>query len=329
MRHFLLNACALLTICFFQAPLQTYDDVHWFRPLPFFGEPRLNAECMTTFTGTFTQNFGTSARSCSGQKIKLCHDTIPYELTISEAMLNLWQNISHGIYLGVYVPFRELQYTTPQQASPDCTIMVHGLGDAALFGGWSLNYEETKVLDFIDCSLEAGIALPTSKSYTCCTPTTFPIGYNGFTGYFGNGTASLGVLDWITLGGHIQYLALIPPQRIRSQSAPVHATTVGIFGKGDHIIGGLSLLIGFSSTHQSAHEACTTPNSFEILPLACMRSSWTQHTINLAIEYDCTTFDNPYAPRIGLVFNAAYAGKNIACTQTLGGIWDITIAWAF
>src|SRR5204862_3907143 len=73
-----------------------------------------------------------------------------------------------------------------------------GFGDLSSYLGWTHNYQETTILDFIDTTIMKGILAPTGKKRKENTLFSLPLGYNGHWGWPITGMASLGLYEWIT-----------------------------------------------------------------------------------------------------------------------------------
>lgn len=222
-----------------------------------------------------------------------------------------------------------------------------GVGDIALSFGWTGNYEDFSFLDFFDISIQAGVVFPTSNQILPRYFLDIPIGFNGHSGYFGIIDGACGLYDWLTFGAHFQAIGftthqevqhiktaraqeglfLIEPASINSSWGP--AFTAGIYGKADHVLLGLSVLLGYSFVHKNADcwQLCASQKPYAFTDQR--RMSWDMHILHLIIDYDYATYHNPYAPKIGFVYNRSLQGRRIFPLSLFGGLWSMTFEWAF
>lgn len=225
-----------------------------------------------------------------------------------------------------------------------------GLGDMSVQLGWGYNYQETRVLDFIDITGKVGMLLPTGKKRNIDSAFDLPLGYDGHWGFGGSGDFAIGIYDWFTLGGHIGAIAFLDHTQVIRMKTDVHQNGfitlakgcahvemgpiwhAGIFTKADHIAGGLSLLAGYSYIQKYRDMVQPQKTSF-FSPMAANSDSllcgWNMQTVHLMIDYDGAQQGKQISPRIGLFANIIVKGEHIFITNMYGGSLGIDISYQF
>lgn len=232
-----------------------------------------------------------------------------------------------------------------------CPIETTGAGDLSLLLGWTINYENTEILDFIDLTFRAGMLAPTGKK--ACTNKAFdlPTGYNGHFGIPLSFDLALGAFDCFTLGFHMDVLPFIdsiqcvrintnPNQegliKLFQTKAKVHEGLVwGATGylQADRFVCGLSLFLGFTIAKKHASSIDTglclcdgslvspqlTNNSSYCIECDLVNGGWTMETLHLLLEYDFAHDYSCHAPRLGFFYNGAVGGSKIFKTGMIGG----------
>ncbi len=225
-----------------------------------------------------------------------------------------------------------------------------GIGDTSLLLGWTHNYQETDVLDFIDMTMKLGVLAPTGKRKHENEIFSLPFGYNGHWAIQGIGEIAFGLYDWLTFGGHIEAMYFLKRDRnIRMATAPCQSPLIklargdadikpgviwdaGVYAKADHFVGGLSFLAGYSfaSKNEDSVKPCQTeifyPNIVSSDP---QFQSWKMHTLHLLGEYDFYKPDRFFGPRIGIFWNYILSGKRVFRTNMLGGSFGIDFTHDF
>lgn len=225
-----------------------------------------------------------------------------------------------------------------------------GIGDTSFLLGWTHNYQETDLLDFVDMTIEFGALAPTAKRKHENQIFSLPFGYNGHWAIQGIGKMAFGLYDWLTFGGHIEAMYFLKhDHNIRMNTAPCQSSLIrlargdaeikpgviwdaSVYAKADHFVGGLSFLAAyqFASKNEDSVMPCQTdifsPN---IVNGDAQFQSWKMHTLHLMAEYD---FYKPYnwvGPRIGFFWNYVMSGKRIFRTNMLGGSFGIDFTHNF
>lgn len=306
------------------------------------------------------------------------------KFSIFEANFFFTQNFRDGFFFQAHIPVRQLKITDIRSAdlSPTdpaivpnintaqwqaflgiyddlltqysislCPIKRTGAGDLSLLLGWTINYENTEILDFIDLTFRAGMLAPTGKKARANCAFDLPTGYNGHYGIPMSFDLALGAFDCFTLGFHMDALPFIdsvqclrvhtsPNQegllKLQQIKAKVHEGLVwGATGylQADRFIFGFSMLLGFtiakkkSSYLDTAVCFCdgtlvspqlTYPSSY-CIDCDLVNGGWTMETLHLLFEYDFAHCWPSYAPHVGIFYNGAVGGSKIFKTGMIGG----------
>ena len=223
-------------------------------------------------------------------------------------------------------------------------------GDLTAFLGWTYNFQDTQVLDFVDTTLRIGVIAPTGKTQNPDKIFALPHGHNDHIGVVFSADASFGACEWITLGAHIdatvfakkthcirmktglQQSGLIYLAKGTARVDRGNHLVAGTYFKADHFARGLSGTIGYTFARKSSDKItpCDTKtfcpsivNSNECL------HNWKMHTLHLFFEYDFTKEDDKIGPRVGIFYNRQLAGKRVFKTNMIGGTVGVECMWEF
>lgn len=302
------------------------------------------------------------------------------KFTASQAVIDWQQNFVNGFFAEVYIPFIKLEitdftFTDLSNASnsreanfskwKNYEIKLKenlksygiclkdtkntGLGDITLLGGFSYSYCDTEYIDFIDATLKGGVLLPTGKKRNINDVFSLPTGYDGHFGapvYF---NSSLGLYEWITIGGYFSAILFadrtekIGMKTSREQNgfikvtqgkADIHLGTIwtaGAFFKAEHFLnGGLSLTLAyrFDKQEKTTLMPCDLKTfNYKIVNSDILLDSWNMHTINFIIDYDFSTQYCPNLPHVQLFIDIPVGGKRIFKTTMTGFTLGIDYAW--
>jgi hypothetical protein len=307
--------------------------------------------------------------------------SIDGHFNIFEANLSLAHNVSKGFFLFFHMPIRRLAINdiTFTDLSPDDTIFPNkntsvwqqtiqnlcpllqnyginaqaqtsaGVGDLSSWIGWTHNYQETKILDFIDFTFMAGVLAPTGKKRKENQLFSLPTGYNGHWGFPLCAAASIGFYEWITIGSYLNALFFIDKnQTIRVKTdaaqsgiiklASAHVSdhrgpliNTGLYFKADHVGHGVSVTAAYSyALQQKGHvrlQNATPLNNSAYVNSDPMLAGWNMHTLNFLAEYDFAREGSSVGNRIGLFYNLQVAGERVFTTNVVGGMYGIDISW--
>lgn len=355
----------MLSILFGITSLWGYSQPHFSRASSFPGEPRFEEANLTSLEiqlrGGSTSdsyngkeekgalfNFLEGNRFADGTPLALTGSYLSTSLTF-DAYANIYGGLFCHLYLPAYYTNLEIFTALPQNSGESHPALTASqqqlipssypgrleLGDIAAGLGWTLNYQDTVFLDYIDFTVEADLIIPSSKKVEPI-PFAIPIGYNGYIGCHFIVRGSFGVFEWLTLGSSFEGIIFnskkeAPVAVYTNQEAGIIATTpfttalrpgsiisASLFAKADHFIHGVSLLIGYSYDHQGKPSSFTLPSQ----PIPLIGSAgyipWSMHTLQLRGEVDLATERAPHHPRIGVSYDSVVGGKNIIPTWQLG-----------
>ncbi len=316
------------------------------------------------------------------------------DISLNQAIFTLWQNFKHGFFMGVYVPIRawKIYPGIPHDLSPATgypnsqnplwrTLLVNlnpilakfdltlapstktWFGDFSCWAGWTKNYQETEVLDYIDFTLEAGLLIPSCKAVDPRKIFDVSTGYNHHWGGGITGYASFGVWEWLTLGGstgalfladrtaraHIKtgseqqgLIALAQGNVNRKQGAYWHVST---YVKTDHLSEIFSFILGYSYLRKNQDRAflvspigvgdncavippgCPIDNQGSFVGTELSFKSWDRHTIHVQFEFDFAKEARIWHPHIYFSYDHPVAGHRIFQLSMGGATFGIDLTW--
>ncbi len=327
------------------------DNIFFYRANYFPGTPRLDLATLTSIEVMAGGGSTTHARTPSGKKVPLrgllSHRCCNEEFSISEAFFSLTQNMYRGIFLYALLPFRSLklkniyhgaQCDDPFSLSSTCQ---QGMGDASFYLGWTLNYQETEILDFVDMTIKVGALTPTAPSSACF----LSLGNDNHVGIPVTLDLAIGVYDWFTYGAHASVVPFLAKKRTilfcnDSQITQVYANVhhglqwlAAGYLQADHFFRGFSLLLAYSyaKKYQDRIQSCIThsPASCAAPVGTCLIPAWSLQTVHFALEYDFTKQFATTGFRLGMFYNVNVAGKNVWTTGIGGGNLGVEARWSF
>lgn len=255
----------------------------WYQAPRFWGEPRLikdHLHWVELFPRVGTRRYGYDCRGCQTD----INNLIPGTELITDFDLEMQytQNLRKGFFYQIVAPVRVVESNTIKH-------LTHGrLGDTLVTAGWGLNYQKFEKLDFLDLTLQVGLVVP-SGTKCFADPNCLATGYNGKLGFLANGQLSIGLLDWLTFGGHAAIF------NFKDWGEPFNVTSYGIFAKADHLVNGLSMIFAGVRNQETRNN----------------QTQWLFNATNIFIEYDFSCLHHPYRPTFGLIFDVARSGKCI------------------
>lgn len=319
----------------------------------------------------------TTGRDCFWGQAEYCG-----KFKLFEMQFLFTQNLRHGLYTQLSIPLRHMTlahiqyyditpYTCPCPDVDTVTwqtflalydnILAHynvcpygfdktNIGDFSWMIGWGCNYQDMRVLDYVDLDFKLGLVFPTGKKQNVDAAFDIPFGYNGHLGVGASFDMALGVYNWLTFGGYGGSIVFADKMReVRMQTdtrqngliklakgcAHVDKGTIwyaGAFGKLDHIAAGFSLLAGYTYCAQqrdSLHPENTRLFNPSDVNCDTTLSGWDMHTIHLLADYDCAREGHHFSPRVGFFANIVLGGEHIFKTQMAGGTFGFDISYEF
>jgi hypothetical protein len=300
-----------------------------------------------------------------------------------ESGITVTQNIINGFFLQAYIPVRSLSICDicskdlslcqptgfPSAQNPLwqstlsqfqeilalydlCVTNVKqtGIGDVTIFGGFTHNYEDTTVLDYVDVTLKLGVLIPTAHKKDVNQPFDMPLGYNGFIGMPIDLSFAFGAYEWLSVGGEIGVMLFSNHQhhlrmktndnqqgliKLALGEANIHPGALWegtVYVKADHIVRGLSLLAGYTFVNKNKDQIdpCN-PIIFnpEVVNNDKEYHGFRIHTVHAMVEFDFTQEDAVFGPRVGLLYNVQVGGRRMFKTNLGAGSLGLDISWKF
>jgi hypothetical protein len=312
--------------------------------------------------------------------------SFPGTFSILETDFNFFQNFKRGFFTQLYIPIRriksqpdafidlspEMSSYCPNKSTPAWITFLDnfndilsqynlifagtngiGFGDVSLLCGWTHNYQNTEILDYVDITIKGGVLFPTGKAKNENRIFSIPFGYDKHVGFPMLFDCSLGAYEWLTFGFHAQalpFLARCKEARIKTdfnQSGLIKLAktpvlfeqgpiwSLGTYAKADHLGPGLSFLLGYtfaSKERDTLWDAQCPPSSLfnpEIVNSDEILQGWHMSTMHLLVEYDFSKEGMCVGPRLGFLLNAIVGGKHIFKTNMIGGYFGIDVDWAW
>ena len=313
--------------------------------------------------------------------------SFPGSFKVLEGALNIEQNFAHGMFVQFYIPFRKFNIS-PQHFidlspavtdgptnvnTPEwqeflaqfntilsnydlniCKVKVTGIGAVSAELGWTLNYQEAELLDFVDLTIKSGVLLGTGTEKNENYVFDISTGYDRHFGFPISLDISFGLYDWFTAGVHGGAIGFLDKNKnIRmktdiNQSGMIKLAQgnarvslgaiwdIGLFAKADHMADLISLIIGYTFAQQQNTTLCpqncpgeNTIFQTEIVNCDSMYKGWQMNTINFLAELDFTKEDRRFGPRVGFIYNANAGGKRVFKNNTIGGYAGIDVSWCY
>lgn len=252
------------------------------------GDTRITSSNINSWDGYLGRSYNTEAS---------------IDCTSIDAGLCMYQTIVHGFFGEISVPI------TSMKLRSDTVMQAGGLSysNCSLFAGWGINYDQLRLLDFIDCMIRIGVFTPAHKPLH--EPFLELYGYHAW-GFPIALDIALGLCEWITCGFHASGSFLA------NDTAIWHLQP---YAKADHFAYGISAWFGYSYTG-SAHDG-------EHPPFFSEPCSWHMHTLHYGLEYECIQAEFPIHPRIGCYLNQYIGGENTFKRTNFGITAGLDITW--
>lgn len=224
------------------------------------------------------------------------------------------------------------------------------IGDLSWIIGWGSNYQDMRVLDYVDLDFKLGMVFPTGKKQNVNSAFDIPSGYGGHLGFGASFDFAVGVYNWLTFGGYGGAIAFTDKTRdIRMKTdirqngfiklakgcATVEKGTIwyaGTFGKLDHIAEGFSLLAGYSFCAQQK-DMLHPENTHYFNPTTAncdlTLQGWDMHTFHLLADYDCAQARHRFSPRVGIFANINIGGEHVFRLHMAGGTFGFDISYEY
>lgn len=304
------------------------------------------------------------------------------KFNIYETTFSYQQNLCNGFFTHIHLPIRALSIKDiqccdlspqddgcPNVNTPEWQTFLNllpailekyqlrvgeinrsGVGDLSLLLGWTYNYYNTELLDYIDMTFRAGLVVPTGEKSNPDDAFDLPLGHNGHLGFPMRFDVAFGTYEWLTLGGHVGALLFKDTNKILRMKTNINqngfiklargkATVdrgtlwrLGAYATADHVARGFSLTLGYSFVRKK--DDIINPDDCCVFSSCIVNSDdvfkgWRMHTLHIVAEYDFAKDDSHVGPRIGFFYNRELGGERVFNTHILGGSFGIDAVWDF
>lgn len=315
--------------------------------------------------------------------------SIDGDFSILESNILVSQNFTHGFFCQAHLPVRSMKVShinfvdvspgvsrchpfngqCPNSSTPIWQTFLNsfgsilsqydistepfnktGIGDFTFLLGWTINYQETEILDYIDATIRCGLLAPTSPQTNINDLFAIPFGYDGHWGFPLGFDLAIGAYEWVTIGTHLDAIVFANTTHdVRMKTAADQRGIIklaqgkaeiqrgilwngSMYFKADHIARGISFMLGYSYTKQN--NTVLTPCDIAIFdPYVVntdqMLKEWHMHVFHCSLEYDFTCNESWIGSHIGLFYNHEIGGEHIFKTDMVGGQFGINVAWDF
>ncbi len=314
------------------------------------------------------------------------------DVSFHTAIFDICQNFRYGLYVHAELPVRSfhihpnmLRDLSPTSGFPnaqnplwrellinlnpilkkfDLTTAPHHkrwFGDLNIALGWAKNYQETEYLDFVDFSCEAGFLFPTCKALDPHYVFDLSTGNNHHWGGGIIGQTSIGMWEWLTIGGSsgalfladrtaVQHVftgteqnGLIKLAQAEVNDVPGIRWHVSTFIKGDHFSEVFSFILGYSYNRKErdrAHiesplavsdkgvneDACEKPG-IALLHKDQAFAPWDRHTIHVQFELDFAKEQRLWHPHVYFSYDHPVGGHRIFQLSVGGATFGMDLTW--
>lgn len=323
-----------------------FDRSVFYRASSFWQTPRFEEELLTTWQLQLSGGSTKCGRNKRKKKVNILSvynsQCIKGNFDLFELNLNLYQNFKKGLFCHFHMPVEVPDlYSYRTKHRPFSILLMNGesgLGDSTLFLGYTVNYENTTYLDFIDFAIQAGPLFPTGKKKNATLPFDIPYGYNGHWGIALCADFAIGALDWLTIGTHADGVLLLNKKRSCENqiitTKPGSVWRIGGYIKADHFCGGLSALLAFAyeqkgKDHLYLSNRLGKSNYYDQICHNGNLKKWFRSLVIFLMEYDFSQEKIAIGPYVQIYYSKNISGKRIFQTNMAGGLIAIDIGWTF
>lgn len=224
-----------------------------------------------------------------------------------------------------------------------------GLGDVALWGGWTKNNEDTDDLDFADLTIRVGGILGNAQKKDQDKAFTFASDYDGHKAIFADIGLSIGTNQVLTLDFAARFFGFLKRSLdIRMQTAQNQNGFIKLAkGRAERKLGSLyqldasiawemieplSLVGGYTYTHKGSDSL--TPENTTLFPSAIVNSDsmlagWAHHVVHIGLDLDFANHERALHPHVILYYNRVVKARNAFLNHTVGGQAGLAVTWNF
>lgn len=293
------------------------------------------------------------------------------EFHVQELIVSCYKNMTHGLFIegattvqnlllnSISIDFistpikltdEQIDYLQSLQGKIPLSMSKSGMFTTACYAGYNKTFSNFTHLDFIDFIIKAGFTSPQVMSNNNTSLLQFPFVGNMNFGYPIVVAASLGVLDWLTIGcnGSItpwqsttktismnnsrsRNNLLIPQSGIANiQRGPL--ITTGVYLEADHLYQGLSSTIAYCYTKNYAQKI--TPIDQLQFPINITNESnlldtWSLGSFYIQFDVDFACETRASAPILTIFCNIPVAGHLCPKTNIFGGSCSLQLSYIF
>ncbi len=224
-----------------------------------------------------------------------------------------------------------------------------GLGDIAVYGGWTKNNEDTDDLDFADLTIKVGALLGNAQKKDQDRAFSVAPGYDGHKALLGDLLLSVGANERITLDFHAKFLAFFKQTlNLRMQTAQGQNGFIKLAkGIAERKLGSLyevgasvkcevlepmSISLGYSYANKGADSLASANDTLfpsVIVNSDSMLKGWSHHIIHMGLDLDFTNNERALHPHVGLFYNRIIKAHSSFFNHSVGGDVGLAITWNF
>ena len=290
---------------------------------------------------------------------------------VREMILSCYKNMNQGFFIESAVVIQDLfinsitvqyapsnlpltddqiTYLQDLQQKLPISLGQSGMFTATVYAGYSKSFVDFTHIDFIDLTIKTGFMAPQAMTNNNNCFLQMPFYGNMNFGYPVIATASLGVLDWITVGCN----GSIVPWQTTTKTIPLHNLTsnntllgmqpglakiarrplfvASLYFQADHFHQGASAIIGYSYTKNFAYKI-NPLNSInfpdQLVNESPLTDSWSFGSLYLQFDIDFATHCKPNSPVVTIFCNIPIAGRICSKTTIFGSGCNLQISYKF
>ena len=224
-----------------------------------------------------------------------------------------------------------------------------GIGDVAVYAGWTKNNEDAEDLDFADLTIRLGALLGNAQKKDQDKAFSIAPGYDGHKAFLADVALSIGANSIITLDFYAKLLAFFKQTlNVRMQTAQGQNGFIKLAkGSAERSLGSLyelgasvscevlepmSVSLGYSYAHKGI-DKLTAANA-TLFPAAIVNSDsmlqgWSHHVVHIGIDLNFTHNERAIHPHVGLFYNRVIKAHSSFFNHTVGGDFGLAITWNF
>lgn len=216
-----------------------------------------------------------------------------------------------------------------------------GIGDIAAMVWWKQRFVQSRpLLKNVDLGLRLGLLFPTGKETDENVMLGIPFGYDSGVGIIMGATLELDLCRWFLFGIDAELTHLFGKsrnRRIKTDPAQTDLTFLSractltepgliqhftLYGRFDHVIGGISAQVAYQYTKQQDTELFLGTNHFDVNIARTAESleSWTTHSVVVSFDFDfCNNRNAPgINPYLTVFFKHGFNGSRAVLFDTMG-----------